>query len=1660
MKRRKAMLAGYFFWFLSMSMLATIAGTNIEPVVRLDFTTGNHKGVKSVVYHPVSPRTVYNESADRLDDVDVKNGEPRYESYPNNPVGKNCGVLLERRASNSLTNSSFERGLDGWNSKEKFDVRVVEGGFHGAHAVLLNGTGEFSHAPVGFNGREENWGWSWGCLSAYFCGTPEDVQKQVQMFVYAVAEDGSRGPDLIEVFYTTPRKVEEGIQKIQYIQRPGSKWTRMVAYFSTPRKNLKYEAGFKFSQAQDIKMDAVQLELKQTDPGPAASSYIPTGDSAQTRENEYCEVRTDEFPMEKQGSLILWYHGVNHGANCAYGILFDNCSEGKSDGIRLWLDGVIMGSKDVRILHPYEKLTEPEKSNWHSIALTWDGTQARLYFDGKENSAYDGPFGYGNLSPYMGRFVLGNPLHGSLEGVISYLEIYSQALTAQDIGRLCGQTTVAQETVAVVGTPVPYHVAKEGRVSVGIYDQAGVLRRQLVLGELRKPGDYTAYWDGKDDNGALLPSGKYEFRGVVNDIKAEWRASVGNSGEPPWGKTKVRGGMPLTVAVNGPNIVANTPQLEGGCGTQCFSPDGKVLWTGPYDPVYGEDSAIACDGKFIYVVGMVANEKNAEGRAILREVLWRLNAGDGSLVPWPDQDKVVDLNKPRVFPPLSPSNPTDFLRYSWDIPEERFNDPQPYFEIRGIAVSGNRLYAPFFRENRILILDAKTGRPAGEIANVSKPKGIAVTEEGLLVVSEKRILKYRFNGLLEGVFTDGLSAPYAIAVSPRTGEVYVTDLGDSHQVKVFSRNGKFLKAIGPKWDPSPVRDGRLDRLFFPTGLAFDAEGRLVVADYMNGRVLYYDGQDKICQSIEAFGFTGSDGGVAFLPGEPGIIYTLNVMMQQRWCRNIVVYSIDQKRKIWQVAHRWQDVSPVGTGDHGMRVRRLANGRTYIFMPETYPTVYEITNDGKLCLCAALLHPHGWGYLEVTSNRPDWFKDAKKLGLFNEKGEFHCFIVWTDTNRDGRIQKDELKLDESWTTPGEFTMDMDVDENGNLLLADNLSRSRAPIVYQLPMQGFDGAGNPLYDWSLRREVVDLTKCAGLETETWEWYMTNPNIWITYGLKKDATGSVYLGQSEGNHCVPDDVRLLKIGAGNQLLWKVGRKTVGLKTKPGQLDGPHQLFVMDGVVYVLDYIATVDLYTTEGLFLATLLDMSKAEDSPYSNWGENFSGDVVKDRQTGKTFFLINSHNYVLPFFEVVGLDTVKRFQGSVVLSDDILSKVRARGSEKKPVSENMSFIYPLSSLITVDGNLDDWKGIPAKRSVIDGRDELYAEYRYGYDNTNLYLAFAVGDPTPAINSCVDEGDLWDGDCLELYISRNPVHGLPWQPGDHIIHFAACEQTDRSRVGFMSNSGVGLGWNVIKPKPPEVKEIKTETRIWPSRRGYNLEACIPLKALGIEQLRAGQRILLDWDIVYNTGQDNPSKAGFKLYRVPPRGGEIIRTPGLWGPGRVLRAVGEEHAVYAHPLAGDWDRLSVQAELHPEGVEDAYRAEMKVGYDERNLRFFFNVRDPDPGLVTAGASFIGMGDFMEVFLNSLPLYVVASPVHPKPYLIKENSPCPIEVAKSTITVGKDSYLLEVVVPWEAIGGKRKNYSFNWQTGWSDRTGGGSFAKKMWRDAAAAGTLVVLPEP
>ena len=1573
-------------------------------------------GLKVRWFRRASAATRFDPVAGKL--VDVGRNQARFEQRPGRPWGGARGVVMEGPAENRLTHSSFETGLTGWTVEPAGALTATAHALHGRGAIVSTKRCRLT-APGIVLVRPDTKGSTFACVSVYARRVGTGSSTAWVKAVRPSARTAKGGPEHVRNVVVVP------------LGRAG--WVRIVGRFHPTLPGEKWICGFTVSEP-GIELDAAQLEAGHLPY--VASSYIPTGATPAKRAVEdVLYPKTDRFRVER-GSLALWLYVTNPYDRVGWVFSHGPCPDN-----RLYLSGggATVGKARVRWTQ------RMQHGRWCHVGITWDGQRACLYQNGRESAETEGPFPYTGVTeacPYWR--VGGNGITLGAEGLVADVQVFTEALTAGQMARLCRTgkpgpaTTVTQ---APRGLPITFTSPGAGTTSVAVYDGSGVQVRELVLGEKRGPGRHTVHWDGRDRLGQLVPPGAYTFKGLVANLKATYELSIGNTGKPPWDwEHNIHGGVFLDVAA-GPERTFYVCNLtgEGNRHMQKLKPDGQVIWTSPIEPSHGSETACAADGKYMYIVTSVDMEKDAKTLRIRpREVVWRLSADTGRLVPWPT-GPMLRLNDNRDAP--------DVKRVGFGSP--LYAVPPTQAGVHGMAAGGGRLFVSLHQENAIAVYDRDTGKRIRRIEPIASPRGLGLGADGALyVVTGRTVVRVNVDdGSHQVVVGTGLVDPYDVA-GGRDGTLYVTDLGRAQQIKRFDRTGRALDPIGVRGGGMAGGTVKPDRLTCPLGLTLDSAGQIIVADYGNGRVQRFDPQGRCTLSVMAPQFGGLDGGIDVLRDQPERVFYEGI---NSFGRCIVEYRADYQRKTWELVRNWQNVPPIYSKEP-LFVRRI-DGRIYLFWLTRNPSVFELKGD-RLEFCAAIVN--SWfGLKDVYWDGVR--EDVRRLGLLDKRDYFNCCFVWTDANRDRRMQADEITR-----APARrfYTVnDGDVDAKGNIVVHDHYTAS----IVRYPNLGFDRAGNPTYRWD-RMETL--------------WSLEDPPryrksfgpLWLKtlkmFGTRVDDQDNVYFSDLHGPVWTdPPQVSIQKYAPGRRLMWHVGRKARGLKDKPGEFQCvPSFCGIHRGLLFINEYQGQLDIYSLDGLYAATLLEnLAWGKPGPYQNWGENFFSTIFDHPKTGVTYAILNTHNFHFPCYRIDGIDGIQRFQGQVTIDKAWHAKLArlSTASAKQPVGATgpqvMTFA-PFAHPPAIDGRLNEWADRPSVTAAIE---EAEAHTRVqawgGYDSDRLYVAFDVTDATPALNDATP-GAMWNGDALELYLSTDPKRLTTTgklTDQDYIIHVACTPSTDRARVE-VSLLSAGKTWN------PPGAQLAVVRR--PDKSGYRVELAVPWDAMRKGwRPRSGQRVAWDWNVNYST-RDGKG-VSFKVLWTPETAGVNYRSTAAWD--RALfaaTATGKQERTIARatkPItvdgsADDWPTVDPMV-VAVEDAEDRYRAATRFAHDPQRLYLVCDVRDPDPGLSEASTlTNLFSGDAVTLWLaqgkRQWKVILIAHRGR-KTAVYDPVTRQPVRGSRCVYKQGADGkgYVLEAAVPWSHFRGldakPGATLRLNWAISWSDAQGGNMAFERAWVD-------------
>ena len=394
-------------------------------------------------------------------------------------------------------------------------------------------------------------------------------------------------------------------------------------------------------------------------------------------------------------------------------------------------------------------------------------------------------------------------------------------------------------------------------------------------------GQHQEAWDGRDDFGEKVSPQLYTVKLAFNNIVYSWDGVIGNT-ESSWaGYTNWDGIVPSFVRSltfqNGMAYAANG-YMEGGYGASVFdeaSPNAQVrpLTKAVFNTLPTFTFA-ATDGNLLYFGFQTYGEKPQpiQGVVAFRPSGEYYRFPDGSKYPsYPEATGTFWNNS--VTPPIG-------------IPDVRAIDPSTYpvAAITGLAVerNGNLLATAhgFYQPggdtkkavpsaNEIRLWNKSTGTLVGSLS-LPNPQGMVFDlQNNLWVISGygSNDILYRVTGVGNTNLVDrpihGLSNPMSVAVSPKTGSIFVADGGSSQQIKEFDdkfyhlmsslgnvggyfssegcnstvSNTTFWFDPGPNMNRMPVVGTNSP---FVSWVAVAERGDLWVGDFSTSRILHFD----------------------------------------------------------------------------------------------------------------------------------------------------------------------------------------------------------------------------------------------------------------------------------------------------------------------------------------------------------------------------------------------------------------------------------------------------------------------------------------------------------------------------------------------------------------------------------------------------------------------------------------------------------------------------------------------------------------------------------------------------------------------------------------------------------------------------------------------------
>ncbi|RYD29628.1 MAG: hypothetical protein EOP86_21380, partial [Verrucomicrobiaceae bacterium] len=650
------------------------------------------------------------------------------------------------------------------------------------------------------------------------------------------------------------------------------------------------------------------------------------------------------------------------------------------------------------------------------------------------------------------------------------------------------------------------------------------------------------------------------------------------------------------------------------------------------------------------------------------------------------------------------------LKYAFSPPAGGGKDDHWIRQLGGIAVHNGLLVASLHRLDLLLFANAATGEVLGKAA-VESPRGLAFDAQGrLLVLSGRKLLRGAWDAkaaapastpapapVFETLVAEGLDDPQGITLDAQ-GRILVSDGGSSHQVKVFSPEGKPVQVIGHAGAP---KAGPYDPLHMnhPAGMAVDANNRLWVTenDFLPKRVSVWNPDGTLWKAF--YGPSKYGGGGTLDPEDK------TRFLYADESRGAMEFALDWekgKSRLTSVYYR-PEAQDLKLPDHTAAPELAIHHQGRRYFTNCYnsnPTggsaaMVFLERDGIARPVAGMGHAADWKVLQApafaarldAASSGDGERDRGR----NRDRDRRLLYLWSDANDDAQAQPEEVFFHASGT--GGVTVMPDL--SFCAARVDGKAMLYAPV-------GFSAGGAPLYDFAKGRTLAEGVLPPA--SSGGDQVLAGKDGWtvVTLGLGPFAQQSL----SGTAHGKPS--------------WSYPSAWPGLHAahesaapdRPGQLVGTTRLlggFVTPrntdaGQIWGMNAdMGTIYLFTSDGLFVATVfvdkrLGKTWAMPAPERNMSlkgftlgeENFW--PTWSQTPDGTVYLMSGGKFSLVRLD--GLETIRRLPASGITvtaadlekSQGILATAEARRQQAE--GGGTLKVALRSQAPVVDGKLEDW------------------------------------------------------------------------------------------------------------------------------------------------------------------------------------------------------------------------------------------------------------------------------------------------------------------------------------------------------------------------------------
>ncbi|MFA7235132.1 MAG: hypothetical protein WC076_13590, partial [Terrimicrobiaceae bacterium] len=687
-------------------------------------------------------------------------------------------------------------------------------------------------------------------------------------------------------------------------------------------------------------------------------------------------------------------------------------------------------------------------------------------------------------------------------------------------------------------------------------------------------------------------------------------------------------------------------------------------------------------------------------------------------------------------------------------------------------------------KNELVFIDGRNHAVLGNAA-LDNPRGLVFDRAGrLLALSGRQLLRFpagispASHEKNEVVISSGLDDPQQIALD-RDGNLLISDWGDSHQVKVFSADGKPLRKIGTAGRPAvgPYDPTHMNR---PLGVTVDDRGRIWVAENDKGpkRVSVWSPDGTLVHAF--YGPARYGGGGALDPEDKSRFFYADVddgmEFHLDWEKGTGVPSaICYRRDLDPVPLSGPTVgAPPETPLH-------FGGRLYL------TNAYNCNPTGGAASAELWLLENGVARkVAAAGNAVTWYRRwdwttsqrmllpaflaselAAKIPKDFDPARQNLFFLWSDRNEDQQMQAEEVEFE--LPEPSTSTLNMaGVTVMNDLTFVIALFRGEAMAFTPTSITK---RGTPLYEFASKRVLAKSSPPAtdgggqGLVgSDGWTVLTTAPPPFSSYGFGGARHGQPlwsYPSLWPGLH--PSHTAAMPEFPGEVL---GSTRLLGNPISPKN-SGAGELWAINGNK------GNIYVFTTDGLFVATLF-----RDSRTASWNapEAIRGMSVNDlslseecffptwtqTRDGEVFLQVGTNQGDIRIVKVHGLEAIKRLpQTEIEVTPAVLkaaqeSAIAAQAARQETITREMTIpLYEKAP--TVDGSLADWKGV--KWAKIDARKvqlenwssrEVRTQTAMAVADDRLYVVLRTDDPDLLSNSGLSKATLFKtGGGLDLML-----------------------------------------------------------------------------------------------------------------------------------------------------------------------------------------------------------------------------------------------------------------------------------------------------------------------